>query len=200
MLAGDSKTLGRSSSSQKTDPFANERLVGQRQQHPTEDVEPGRISYSSRLINNKPNKIPTKASRDDSGLKHSMEGDQLRIGASNYHSAVHLRQARELNNLSSSSKMLESPTRLPMIGTPASQKKKSQQAAWPSAKSSSVHGYYEAYRDLIESDISDKNAKDIESENMMLRNALKDMNENLQRRVDKVKQSELIQKKTRIQR
>lgn len=39
------------------------------------------------------------------------------------------------------------------------------------------------------------NAKDIETENMLLRNALKDMNENLQQRVERVKQSEFIPKR-----
>ncbi len=66
MLVGDSKTVTGSSSSKQTDPylhfplsfvsqyplrFANERLVGVRQQLPAEDAEPGRHSYSSRLIN-----------------------------------------------------------------------------------------------------------------------------------------------------
>ena len=35
-----------------------------------------------------------KVSRDDSGLKQSLESDKLRMGASNYHSAIHLRQAK----------------------------------------------------------------------------------------------------------
>lgn len=65
MLVGDSKTITGSSSSKQTDPYclfspflshntlrlANERLVGVRQQLPAEDAEPGRHSYSSRLIN-----------------------------------------------------------------------------------------------------------------------------------------------------
>ena len=97
-----------------------------------------------------------KVSRDDSGLKQSLESDKLRMGASNYHSAIHLRQAKgiifdlrisetnsslvDLNNLSSSSKYMDSPTRLPVIGTPVNNKSSSK-VIWPSTKSSSSHGY-----------------------------------------------------------
>lgn len=194
MLVGDSKTISGGSSPQKTDPFSSERLVGVRQQHPVEDAEPGRFGYSSRLINNKPNKLPTKVTRDDSGqnIRGFDSDNKLRTESNNYHSAVNLRRDKDLHNMSSSSKLLESPTKLPAIGTPSN--RANLKVTWPSVKRSSA-GYYESYKNLIESDVTEMNGKDIETENMLLRNALKDMNENLQQRVEKVKHSEFIAKK-----
>lgn len=113
-----------------------------------------------------------------------------------------------MHNLSSSSKIYESPTKLPAIGTPSN--RANLKVTWPSAKLGSA-GYCklifhldpnltlsikdESYKSLIESDVTEMNAKDVETENMLLRNALKDMNENLQQRVERVKQSDFIPKR-----
>jgi len=64
---------------------------------------------------------------------------------------------------------------------------------WPSERSPIK--YTEAYRNLLESDVYGKSVKEIEAENYALRKALKDMNEELQRAIEKVKMVDLVGKR-----